>query len=216
MTLHTRALELAVQRKGWDPDGPVGRNLAELRNLTQNALTEMRALIFQLRPGALGEEGLAAAVRRHAAAVAAREGLDVRVEAPEDRLPLEDRVEEELFRITQEALTNSVKHASPRRIDIVLAEDVAAAGTLILEITNDGVGFWPDAPFPGHLGLKGMRERAERVGGRLTVDSCPAGPTTVRAVLPGILRQPTDPGTPDPHEHQGRHPVAGGDHGVPR
>jgi len=206
MTLHTRAMELAIQREGLDPDGPVCQNLAELRNLTQSALTEMRALIFQLRPGALHEEGLTAAVRRHAAAVAAQEGLDVRVDAPQDCLPLDDRAEEELFRITQEAVRNSVKHAHANRIDIRLAEDAAATGTLIVEVTDDGVGFWPDAPHPGHLGLKSMRERAERLGGRLTVDSCPAGPTAVRAVLPAILRQQE---APDAQARQDRNPVAG-------
>ena len=207
MTLHTRALELAIQQAGWDADGPVGQNLAELRSLTQSALTEMRALIFQLRPGALHEEGLSAAVGRHAAAVAAQEGLDVRVDVPEDRLALDDRAEEELFRIVQEALRNSVRHARADRIDIRLAEDPGVAGTLIVEIADNGVGFWPDMPHPGHLGLKSMRERADLLGGRLTVDSCPAGPTTIRAVLPEILRRPEAPAT---QGRQDRDPIAGG------
>jgi signal transduction histidine kinase len=189
MTLHTRALELAVQQTGCEEDGPIGENLAELRNLTKSALTEMRALIFQLRPNALHEDGLAAAVRRHAAAVAAAgEGLEVRVRAPEQRLALDDHAEEELFRIIQEALRNSVKHARAEHIDIILAQDPGVTSTLIVEITDNGVGFWPDAPHPGHLGLKTMHERAELLGGRLHVDSCPSGPTTVRAVLPSILQ----------------------------
>jgi Na+/proline symporter len=187
MTLHTRALELAVQSKGWDHDGPIGQNLTNLRNLTQGALAEMRTLILQLRPGELHEEGLAAAVRRRAAAVAAIEGLEVRVRAPDGRLQLDDRAEEELFRIIEEAVRNSVKHARAEHIDVVMREDAGATGTLIVEITDDGVGFWPDAPHPGHLGLKTMAERAHLLGGVLRVDSCPAGPTTVRAVIPRIL-----------------------------
>jgi len=206
MTLHTRALELAVQqqdpdRQGPDPQGPIGRNLAELRNLTQNALTEMRALIFQLRPATLHEEGLAAAVRQHANAVAAREGLNIDVDVPEDPLRLDERAEQELFRIAQEAVQNSVKHARAQHLSIRLAADPEATGTLIIEVTDDGIGFQPDAPRPGHLGLDGMRERAERLGGQLTVDSSPGTATTVRAVLPGILRgravtvtSPADPG----------------------
>jgi Na+/proline symporter len=186
MTLHTRALELAAQGAGQDRDGPVGRNIADLKSLTHGALAEMRALIFQLRPEALREEGLVAAVRKHAAAVAAREGIDVRVTGPDDHLPLAERVEEDLFRIIQEALHNGVKHASPSYVDIVLT---AGMGTLSLEVTNDGPGFDPHAVFPGHLGLTGMRERARRAGGQLTVQSCPAGPTSVRAVLPGVLRR---------------------------
>ena len=193
MTLHTRALEMAVQQEDLDHDGAIGQNLAALRNLTHSALTEMRALIFQLRPAALHEEGLAAAVRRYAAAVAAQEGLEVRVRAPGERLPLDDHAAEELFGITREAVQNCVKHARASRLDILLAEDAGSAATLVVEITDDGVGFWPDDPHPGHLGLRTMRERAELLGGKLHVDSCPSGPTTVRAVLPGILRPPAGP-----------------------
>jgi len=187
MTLHTRAVELAVQQEGGDPQGRVTRGLAELRDLTQGALAEMRALIFQLRPGALHEEGLVAAVRKHAAAVAAREGIDLRVHAAEDRLPLDEGAEEEIFRVVQEAVHNTVKHAHPIHVDIRLGEPAAEAGTLVVEITDDGAGFDPDVPHPGHLGLESMRERTERLGGRLIVESSSAG-STVRAVLPAILR----------------------------
>jgi len=195
MTLHTRAVELAVRQEGGDPQGRVARGLAELRDLTQGALAEMRALIFQLRPGALHEEGLVAAVRKHAAAVAAREGIALRVHAPEDRLPLGEDAEEELFRVVQEAVHNSVKHAHPGHVDIRLGEHTAEPGTLVVEITDDGAGFDPDLPHPGHLGLASMHERTERLGGRLTVESSPAG-STVRAVLPAILRGSVGNSTP--------------------
>jgi signal transduction histidine kinase/DNA-binding LacI/PurR family transcriptional regulator len=188
MTLHTRAVQLAVQQQGWDPQSQVVRGLAELRELTQGALTEMRSLIFQLRPDALHEEGLVVAIRRHAAAIADREGFDVNVLAPAGRLPLDERTEEELFRVVQEALHNCVKHANPRRVDIRLDALADVAGTLVVEVADDGVGFDPDIPRPGHLGLDSMRERTQRLGGVFTVDSSPAGSTTVRVVLPDILR----------------------------
>jgi signal transduction histidine kinase/DNA-binding LacI/PurR family transcriptional regulator len=186
MNLHTRAVQLAVQQQGVDRDSRIARGLAELRGLTQDALTEMRALILQLRPDALHEEGLVAAVRRHAAAVASREGFEVYVRADSDHLPLDESAERELFRVVQEALHNSVKHARPGRVDIRLEEPAGSPGTLVVEVTDDGMGFDPTIAYPGHLGLAGMRERTERLGGSFTVDSGPTG-TTVRLVLAGIL-----------------------------
>jgi signal transduction histidine kinase len=196
MTLQSRALELAAQQTCRDTDGRIVGGLAELRELTQSVLTEVRALIFQLRPAALHEEGLAAAVQRHAAVVAARGGVDIRVHAPTERLLLDEPVEHELFRIVQEALHNSLKHADPHRIDIRLNQDVGPAGRLTVEIADDGVGFDTRASRPGHIGLETMRERAKRLGGQLTVDSSPAGSTTVRAVLPGSRRPGAKSGTP--------------------
>jgi signal transduction histidine kinase len=159
-----------------------------MRDLTQSALADMRALIFQLRPDALRDEGLVAVVRRHAAAVGARENLAIHVHAAEGRLRMDERAEEELLRVIQEALHNSVKHARAGRVDIHIVESPDEAGSLVVEVADDGVGFDPGIPRRGHLGLDTMRERAQRLGGRLAVDSSPAG-STVRAVLPDILRQ---------------------------
>ena len=86
MTLETGAAQLALEREGTDLVGLVndlGRRLARLRELTDNALAEMRALIFELRPEALREEGLPAAVRQHAQAVGARADLVIDVKTPE-------------------------------------------------------------------------------------------------------------------------------------
>lgn len=186
MNLTARAVQIAVQQSGADPAGPVAQGVAQLLELTQGALAEMRALIFQLRPEALHEEGLIAAVRKHAAAVAAREGLDVRVYADEERLPLEELAEEELFRVVQEAVHNCVKHARPQHVGIRLSGITGDPESLVVEVDDDGVGFEPSAPHPGHLGLDTMRERTERLGGRLVIESSTTG-SRVRAVLPGIL-----------------------------
>ena len=193
MNLQARAVELAVQQAGGDPDGKVSRGLTELRTLTEGALAEMRALIFQLRPEALHEEGLVTAVRKHTAAVAARSGVELAVHAEADRLPLPEAVEAELLRVIQEAVHNCVKHGSPEHVDVWLNEDPDAPGTLVVEVDDDGVGFNPDAPHPGHIGLESMRERTERLGGRLVIESSVAG-SQVRAVLPAVLR--TAPDTP--------------------
>jgi signal transduction histidine kinase len=187
MTLHTRALQLAVQQDGGDPRGRVARGLGELRELTQSALAEMRSLILQMRPESLHEEGLIVALRRHASSIAAREGLDIGIHAPDRPLSLDHRVEEELLRVVQEAMHNSVKHARPRRIDLTILAPTDPPGTLIVEVADDGTGFDPRISRPGHLGLHIMRERVERIGGQLTIDSAPNRSTTVRAVLPGLL-----------------------------
>ncbi|MBB5895420.1 histidine kinase [Kutzneria kofuensis] len=187
MTLHTRAVELAAQREGCDPDGPIARGLIELRSLTQGALSEMRASLFQLRPGALHEDGLTEAIRKQATAIATRENVTIKVDAPDARLPLDERAEDELFRVVQEAVHNSVKHASPHRIDIRLCEHPDQAGALLIEVADDGAGFDPTDTREDGMGLPGMRERLARLGGLLVVDSAPGRHTTVQAVLPGAL-----------------------------
>jgi signal transduction histidine kinase len=90
----------------------------------------------------------------------------------------------------QEALHNSVKHARAGRIDIRLHEDATRPGTLVVEVIDDGTGFDPSASHRGHLGIDGMRERARHLGGWLVIESLPTGSTTVRAVVPGIVRRP--------------------------
>lgn len=180
MTLHARAVELALQKQGGDPGGPVARGITELRSLTQDALAEMRASLFQLRPDALREDGLAEAIRKQSAAIASREDVVIAVNAPGYRLSLDEHAEEELFRVVQEAVHNAIKHASPGRIDITLLDEDG----LVIEVSDDGTGFDPATVSSSGMGLVSMRERMKRIGGGLVIDSTPAGSTTVRVVLP--------------------------------
>ena len=182
MTLHTRAAQLSAVREGNGPDGQLSRSLSQLHDLTQGALAEMRALIFELRPGALSEEGLAAALLKHTAAVSAREGLRIDVQAPDDRLGLDAEVEEHLYRLAQEALHNVVKHASATQVTIHLSFDEDHG--INLEIVDDGVGFQVDALSPGHMGLHTMSDRMQQVGGTLNITSHPGQGTTVCASVP--------------------------------
>ena len=129
----------------------------------------MRALIFELRPESLEKEGLIAALEKQAAAVQARHGI--RVEADlrgEPEASLE--VKEALYRVAQEALHNTVKHARAANVKLKLEERPEG---FTLGISDDGGGFEPQKDFPGHLGLKSMRERATRLGGTLEVTSEP-------------------------------------------
>ena len=179
-TLHARAAQLAFEQTGLDADGPLGRSIADVRELTQGALAEMRALIFELRPGALAEEGLTQALRKQAAALSAREGIDILVDLPQDRLSLSVTTEEHLYRIVLEALHNTVKHAGAEHAWVRLTRNDRE---LTFEVIDDGAGFDPAQPAPGHMGLHTMTDRANAIGATLSIDSAPGQGTTVRIEL---------------------------------
>jgi signal transduction histidine kinase len=148
-------------------------------SLAEAGLAEMRALIFELRPESLESEGLNAAIRKQVEAVQARHGIQVDF-APceEPDLPLE--VKEAVYRIAQESLTNIVKHSQATRVHITL---VSAAGGFELHVEDNGKGFDTSDEFPGHLGLHSMRERAEKLGGRLEITSREGYGTRVTATF---------------------------------
>jgi PAS domain S-box-containing protein len=178
MGLTARSLEILLDK---DP-AAAREKLTELRDLQRDALAEMRALIFELRPSSLEQDGLVQAIRNHAAAVGARTGLAVTVEAePIERLALD--AEEALYRIAQESLHNVVKHAGARGAQIRLEHD---ARGVVLTVIDDGEGFDLEQVGGGHLGLVGMRQRAERVGAEIGIASRPGAGTsvTVRLSLP--------------------------------
>ena len=188
MTLHARTAQRHLTAAGIGPDEPVSVEVDRIRALTQGALAEMRALIFELRPGALAEEGLVAALRKQAAAIGARTGLTITVRGPAERPVIDPGAEEHLYRVALEALNNAVKHAQATQVRI---EITSTAAELVLTVTDDGVGFDTTAPAPGHLGQHTMRERAHAAGGTLQVASSPGQGTVVRAVVPA-LRHPAE------------------------
>jgi signal transduction histidine kinase len=180
-TLHVRTAQHALAREGLGSIGSVGEELSEIGQLTRGALAEMRALIFELRPGALADEGLVAALTKQASALGAREGLAIEVDGPDGRLPLEPEVDEQLYRLGQEALSNVVKHARASRATVRIA---ATDDTVSIEVADDGRGFDPAAVGPEHFGLRSMRGRVADLGGRLQVTSAPGRGTVLRVEVP--------------------------------
>ena len=155
-------------------------SLDYLLSLAEAALAEMRALIFELRPESLESEGLVAALSKQGAALQARHDLIVQMDLCEEpALPLQAK--QELYRITQEALQNTVKHAHARQVGLVLHQ---TADAVILEIRDDGIGFDPLGSFPGHLGLRSMRERVSHLGGMLQIESAPGQGTHLCTQVP--------------------------------
>jgi signal transduction histidine kinase len=158
-------------------DANAGVNVDELRELVVATLQDVRRLAVQLRPKALDDFGLVAALERLAQTFSESSGIRVQLEANvgEGRLPAE--VETTVYRIVQEALTNVVKHAEASEVSILL---VRRDGTLTVVLEDDGGGFDPDAVRSDSLGLEGMRERVALHDGRLTVESSAGAGTTLR------------------------------------
>jgi signal transduction histidine kinase len=154
--------------------------VVELRDELRGAITDIRRLVYDLRPPALDDLGLIAALHQLAERYGAEgEQLRVSVEAPEDLPHLPAAVEVAVYRIAQEALTNVVRHAQAEECVVRLAvkEDV-----VVLDISDAGVGI--PAERTAGVGLSSMYERAAELGGRCVVESVPKGGTQVLVRLP--------------------------------
>ncbi len=153
---------------------------ADLRELVVRTLQDVRQLAVELRPQALDDFGLIAALERLVETWTEQTGIGVQLEAGMlGRLPSE--IETALYRIVQEALTNIVKHARASRVSIVLSGRERAV-TVVIE--DDGIGFAPRSAREDGLGLVGMRERVALVGGRLEIESREGAGTTLQIEVP--------------------------------
>src|SRR5262249_43170058 len=154
---------------------------ASLRELVVSTLQDVRRLAVALRPSALDDFGLVTAVERLAQSFGEQSGLLVDFEARirAERLPRE--VETTLYRIVQEALTNIAKHPGATRVSVLLTESNDA---IYAVVEDDGSGFDASTRSNGGLGLVGMEERVELVGGRLRIESSAESGTTLRAEVP--------------------------------
>ena len=172
--------------------------LSRLGEISQQALKEMRLLVYELRPLALAEVTLVEALQQRLDAVERRAGVEVKL-VVDDSLDLPAAIEEALYRIAQEALNNALQHASPTSVVVSIhLTGEPQEQQVILEVADDGVGFNNSAlGDQGGIGLASMKERAENLGGYLTIHSNPGEGTQVQVTLElqsamSDLREDTD------------------------
>jgi signal transduction histidine kinase len=176
--LGLRLVEDSLARADIDADD-ARRRVADLRELVADGLRRTRQLAFDLRPTVLDDIGLVPALQRLTEDLTARTGqaveLDTAALHPEERLPTE--TETVIYRVVQEALTNVVRHAAASTASVTVS---ARERHIRVFIEDDGVGFDPDQrQMRPHLGVEGMRQRAELVEGALSITSTPGNGTVV-------------------------------------
>lgn len=155
----------------------------ELREQIQSVITDIRRVVYDLRPPALDELGIIPAIREQASLFSTG-GLQVSVDAPDQMPSLPAAVEVAAYRIVMEALTNVERHAHARLCHIQLSVN----DQIRIEVVDDGVGF-PDRHRAG-VGIASMRERVSELGGSLVIESPVEGGTRVLALLPASSRAP--------------------------
>jgi two-component system NarL family sensor kinase len=174
-------LSAAADAVGSDPAG-AAQQIARAQELATGALDETRNAIAGLRPPVLDDLGLAASLESLARSAPLP---NVQVDTVSTVLPLPEHVETAVYRIAQEALQNVMKHASAAHVQLRLS---VVAGAVLLEISDDGIGFdpatTPERAGPVGYGLPGMQQRAELLGGQLTADSTLGRGTVVRLRIP--------------------------------
>ncbi len=180
------SLILRIGRLKQDVSNPeaVNAHAGYLGEEAASVLENLRRLAMDLRPATLDHLGLVAALRQYSEIIASQCNVDIQFEAIglEKRLP--DHTEVALYRIVQEALTNVIRHARASRVDILLERH---EGRIVIMVEDNGIGFAHNLQLkPGHLGLIGMQERAEMLGGKLTVETQPGKGTTILIEIPEV------------------------------
>lgn len=172
-------LRLEAARESAPPE--LEDELAETKALANQAMRELLSLARQLRPTALDDLGLAAAIGGQVEQLGRGE-IDAELNVEGDFSNLGDDAQLVVYRVAQEALSNAARHSGATHVEVRLRR--TEAGDVVLEIADDGRGFAFDQSERG-LGIGGMRERALLVGAELTIESRPDHGTTVRLDLPG-------------------------------
>ena len=140
-------------------------------------IENLHRVAMALRPASLDHVGLVAALRQHVETIGEKQGLKVSFDSKTFRERLPANVETVLYRIVQESLTNVVRHAHASQVDVILT---VRNKKLVVIVEDDGIGFDPESVSTGeHLGLFGMRERAEMIDGNLVIESAHGKGTTI-------------------------------------
>ena len=210
-SLSAVTVQLEAVRSLWSSDPERAYRLLEQADETaRQGLTEARRTLRDLRASPLQEKGLVMALRDLATNAAERSGATLELHTPSRLEGVSPVVEQGVYRIAQEAMENTVRHAQASHITLRLE---ARNDHMFLTIRDDGRGIGPEvleAPgdaAPDHLGLQGMKERAGLIGGRLEIDSRPGEGTTLSLVAPlhnplsgvqGAVREPAGRASHDP------------------
>ena len=205
------ALKLALQvaaRAEPPPDGK-GSPLAQPLGIIDDLIARVRRISLDLRPPLLDEVGLVSALRAYLQSQATVSGLAIELHAPEPadeasfRLPADYEIA--CFRVVQESITNVLRHAAARRIDVRVAR---SANRVSLSIQDDGRGFDPltldEAAARGHLGVLGMRERIRARGGQFRLTSTPGLGTSIQDRAGCPARDPIGATAPPDHRGESR------------
>ncbi|MBX6355560.1 MAG: GAF domain-containing protein, partial [Micromonosporaceae bacterium] len=169
--MRAEALRLGIEREGGVPPESLGEHVEALAASSQLALDDLRALIHELRPGGLADKGLIGAVAAWVESVGARTGMEVTFRSDLEFLALPPNLEDDVYRIVQEALHNVVKHAEATAVTVQLAVLGVSNDLLVIDIEDNGVGFRRQPQSTGSLGMLSMRERAQRWGGSVVLRS---------------------------------------------
>ena len=176
----TMFAEAAIRLLNSGEIGAATDHVYDVKETSQEALQEMRLLIYELRPPILDKEGLVTALQTRLDMVEGRSGLETEFNV-ENLGYLTPEIEECLYRIAQEVLNNILKHAHAHKVKVYLCQDQQ---NVVLEITDDGIGFDPAVNGGKRgLGLEGMEERVALLGGQLIVSSKPGQGTRVRVEI---------------------------------
>ncbi|MEU6451488.1 sensor histidine kinase [Streptomyces sp. NPDC046979] len=178
------AILLVLGRAADDAHEPLREELQQAQEITRESLDEVRRLVRRLRPGVLDDLGLISALSSLTHDFAAHTGLRVVRRFDADLPALDPETELVLYRVAQESMTNTARHADAERLEVSLSP---ADGAVTLTISDDGRGM--EAACEG-AGIRGMRERALLIGAALDITSAPEAGTRIRLTAPVPRKQP--------------------------